>query len=111
MTPDKESLLNYKRFDTPLKVKLADDGVLFSYGKGDVQLIIMNDNNEVKINLKDVLFVPKIQNKLFSLPSITEKGAAVEFQGQACGITIDGKKYTIGHKHGKLYKLDTTVPD
>ena len=53
----------------------------------------------------------EVQNKLFSLPSIPEKGAAVEFQGQACVITIDGKKYTISHKHGKLYKLDTAVPD
>ena len=111
MTPEKKSLDDYSPFETPLKVKLADDSILNSYGKGNVHLTVLNDDDKVNIVLKNVLFVPKLQNKLFSLPSITEKGAAVEFKGEACGITIDGKKYTIGHKHGKLYKLDTFIPD
>ena len=57
--------------------------------------------------LNDVLHVPQLQNKLFSLPSITEKGESVEFKGKTCGITVDEKKYLIAHKHGKLYKLNT----
>ena len=57
--------------------------------------------------LNDVLYVPKLQNKLFSLPSITEKVASVEFKGKTCGITVDEKKYLIGYKHGKLYELNT----
>ena len=61
--------------------------------------------------LNGVLYVPKIQNKLFSLPTVTEKGATVEFKGRSCDIKLDGKAYTIGHKHGKLYKLNTVHED
>ena len=107
MTPDKKSLDDYSLFKTPLKVKLADDSVLYSYGKGNVHLTVINNGDKVNLVLKDVLFVPKLQNKLFSLPSVTEKGVAVEFKGKSCGIIIDGKQYTIGQKHGKLYKLNT----
>ena len=61
--------------------------------------------------LKDVLFNLTLQNKLFPLPSITKKRVAVKLKCKACGITIDGKQYTIGYKHGKLYKLNTTIPN
>jgi len=65
--------------------------VLHSYGEGDVTLTVFNDGEKVNVLLKDVLFVPKLRNKLFSLPSITEKGAAVEFKDKSCKITIEEK--------------------
>ena len=71
----------------------------------------MNGPEKVKVELKDVLCVPKIQNKLMSLPSMTEKGATVKFKGQLCTIFIDGKSYQIGHKQGKLYKLNSCPED
>ena len=111
MTPEKKSLDGYSTFETPLKVKLADDSVLYAYGKGNVYLTVLNGSDKINIVLKNVLFVPKLQSKLFSLPSITKRGAAVELKNKTCGITIDGKQYTIGHKHGKLYKLNASVPD
>ena len=55
--------------------------------------------------------MPKIQTKLLSLSSIIEKGAAVEFKSKSYKITIDDKSYTIGHKHGKLYKLNLIPKD
>ena len=73
MTPEKKSLDDYSTFETPLKVKLADDIVLHVYGKGNVHLTVLNDNDKINIVLKDVLFISKLQNKLFSLPLITKK--------------------------------------
>ena len=61
----------------------------------------------MKITLKDVLYVPKIQKKLLSLPSMTQEGVEVRFKGQFCKVLIDEKPYSIGHKHGKLYKLNS----
>ena len=72
-----------------------------------MHLTMLNGSETVGITLKDVLYMPKVQNKLFSLPSVTEKGAAVKFKGQSCGIKSGGKDYTIGHKHGTLYKVNT----
>ena len=111
MTPDKKSLINFERFDSPVEVKLADNSILFSYGKGDVYLAVYDGTEKVNVMLKEVLYVPKIQNKLLSLPSMTEKGATVEFKGQSCKISIHGKTYSIGHKHGKLYKLNSVPED
>ena len=111
MTPKKNSLVNFKKFEAPSQVKLADNSILNSYGKGDVYLTVYNGTEKVNVVLKDVLFVPKIQTKLLSLSSIIEKGAAVEFKGKSCKITIDDKSYTIGHKHGKLYKLNLIPKD
>ena len=77
MTPVKKSLINFEKFKTPLEVKLADNSVLFSYGKGDVHLSVYNGTEKVNIALKDVFYVPKIQNNVMSLPSMTQKGATV----------------------------------
>ena len=111
MTPEKKSFTNFEKFKVPLKMKLADNSVLYAFGKGDVYVSVYNGTEKVNVALKDVLYVPKIQNKLFLLPSITEKGATVEFKGQSCTVIIDDKAYKIGHKHGKLYKLNSTLKD
>ena len=109
ITPQKKSLNDYSTFETPLK--LADDRVLYTYGKGNVHLTVLNGNDKINIISKDVLFVLKLQNKLFPLPSITRKGVIVEFKGKASEITIDGKQYTIDRKHGKCYELNTTITE
>ena len=111
MTPKKNSLVNFKKFEAPSQVKLADNSILNSYGKGDVYLTVYDGTEKVNVVLKDVLYVPKIQTKLLSLSSIIEKGAAVEFKGKSCKITIDDNSYNIGHKHGKLYKLNLIPKD
>ena len=102
MMPDKKILVNSARFKTLVEVKLADYSMLYSYGKGDVYLSVYNGPEKVKVELKDVVYVPKIQNKLMSLPSMTAKGATVEFKGKLCTIFIDEKSYQIGHQRGKL---------
>ena len=35
----------------------------------------------------------------------------MNLQGNACGTTVDGKQYTISHKHDKLYKMSSTILD
>ena len=97
----------YTTFKKPLQVKLADNTVLFAYGKGNVHVLVYDGEEKLNVTLKDVFYVPKIQHKLLSLPSITEKGVEVQFKGQSCKILINDKVYSIGHKHGKLYKLNS----
>ena len=107
MTQEKSNLLNYEAFKSPIEIKLADDdSIVLSYGKGDVKLANSDDGgNEITI-LKDVLYVPNIQNNLFSLPAITDKGIPVSFNKNACEIIIGCKKVVKGHKYGKSFKLD-----
>ena len=58
-----------------------------------------------------MLYVPKIKNKLFSISRVTDNGIDVLFKGENYNITKDGKQYTIGQKHGNLYKLNTIKPN
>ena len=109
MTYDRKTISDYVKFEKPMLVRLADDSTLNCYGKGNVHLTVKDNAENVNILLKDVLYVPKLQNKLFSLPSIIDKGAVVQFKGQHCEILIDEKKFDIGHKHGKLYKLNAVI--
>ena len=106
MTPVKKGMYGYAPFKKPIEVKLADDTVIFAYGKGELQLVLYDGKDKVNATLKDVLYVPKIQKNLLSLTSITDKDAEVQFKGQHCKIIINGNVYSIGHKHGKLYKLN-----
>ena len=107
MTRDKKGMDEYENFKTPLKVKLADNSTLLAYGKGNVRLPVYDGLTKVNVTLHDVLYVPRIQTKLLSLPTVTERGAEVQFKGQFCKIIINDKPFTIGHKHGKLYKLNS----
>ena len=68
---------------------------------------IFDGLEKISVTLKDVLYVSKIQNKLLSLPSVTNKGAEVQFKGHSCKIMINDKVYSTGHKRGKLYKLNS----
>ena len=83
MTPERKDMINYTRFEQPVKIKLADDAVLNSYGKGDITLTVFNDGEKVNVLLK----------------------------GKSCKVTIEEKKYVIGRKHGKLYKLNTAADE
>ena len=71
--PETKSLNNYSTIEMLLKVKRTDNRVLYAYGKGNIHLTLLRGNNKINIVLKEELFVPKPQNKLFSLLSITEK--------------------------------------
>ena len=113
MTSDMKSLKNYSNFRMPRKVKLADEHKVNSFGKGNIHLTLFDkkNNEKVKTVLRDVLYVPKIKNKLFSISRVTDNGIDVLFKGENCNITKDGKQYTIGQKHGNLYKLNTIKPN
>ena len=73
MTPRKKRLDDYSALESPLKVKVAADTVLYAYGKGNIHLTVLNGNDKFNTVLNDVLFVPKLQNKLFYLPPSTIK--------------------------------------
>ena len=61
------------------------------------------------ILLKNVLYVPGLKRRLLSISAFTESGAVIIFQGSLCTIIINDKKYELGHKHGKLWKLNNVA--
>eukprot|EP00794_Sanderia_malayensis_P007838 gene7838-biopygen6374 len=110
MSPDKSSMKNYVQFRKPIRIKLADNSFMMAYGKGSLKLSVFHDSEKIVINLPEVLYVPKIHKRLLSLSSMTEKGVEVCFKDKSCTAIVDNKPYRIGHKDGKLYKLNMKKP-
>ena len=73
MSPVKKEMTDFVRFECPLDVTVADNSVLHAYRKGTVHLSVFDGLEKINVTLKDVLYVLKIQNNLFSLPSVTIK--------------------------------------
>ena len=63
MSPVKKEMTDFVRFKSSLDVKLADNSVLHAYGKGAVHLSVFDGLKKISVTLKDVLYVPKMQNK------------------------------------------------
>ena len=96
--------MSYEKLATPIDVILADKSIVPAIGCGDVKVIIFD--NEVPVTFKNVLYVPKLKKRLLSISEMTKTGAEVKFKGDLCSLIINQKKYVIGHKHGKLWKLN-----
>eukprot|EP00795_Rhopilema_esculentum_P008368 gene8368-14342_t len=46
MTPVKKGMYGYTPFKKPIEVKLADDTVIFAYGKGELQLVLYDGKDK-----------------------------------------------------------------
>ena len=75
MSPNKQQLSNYKEFEIPRQITLADGGETPAYGEGDLHFTSENFVGK----LEAVLYVPKIAENLFSIPKALARGNEVKF--------------------------------
>ena len=94
-----------------MKVNLADNTHVLAHGSGQVKLMLYDVNQPVGVILNNVLFVPKIQNKLFSVSSASEEGGTLIFDKDGVTLKKNGKSKKIGQKKGKLYHLSCEAKD
>ena len=105
MSWDRKEFVDYISFDNPVKVNLADNTYLLARGSGQIKLRLYDGNQCVGVILNNVLYVPKIQNKLFSVSSAADEGAGLTFDKGGVILKKDGKSKKIGLKKGKLFHL------
>ena len=105
MTPDKTEFTRYLKFKVPVPVNLADESKIYGYGIGDVNINLFDGNTFVPVVIKNVMYVPKLHRKLLSISDITDQGSSVTFKGQTSTITMKGKTFLFGQRHGKLWHL------
>ena len=86
-------------------MNLADESKIYGYGIGDVNIDLFDGNTFVPVVIKNVMYVPKLHRKLLSISDITDRGSSVTFQGQTSTITMKGKTFLFGQRHGKLWHL------
>lgn len=78
MTYSSEFMQNYKKIK-PIKVHLADDGVVVAIGKGDVEMVMKTPNGMQKGVLTNVWHIPKLSLNLFSAGRFTKDVAPIIF--------------------------------
>lgn len=105
MTFDRESLSDFIEFKQPSPVILGDSRSILAYGKGTYRLTTNIDGRAQNIALRDVLFLPELGRNLLSVRAMTNLGGKVEFEGNNCKITRNGKMLGIGVMSGKSYFL------
>ena len=106
MSFDENDFINYKEFDEKVRINLADNSFLLAHGKGDVNLRLYDVKRKVDVTLENTLYVPDIKNRLFSISSAVEDGGSITISKDSVILNKNGKSAEIGHKHGKLYKLN-----
>ena len=102
----KESFVKLSEHESPHKVKLGDEYQYPIKGSGESSYKL---DSRKSINMKDVLFVPKLKNSLLSIYALYAKGMRVAFVDGQFLMWPKGKYFddavVIGEQEGGLYKL------
>ena len=108
MTNDKSCFVNCKK-QTGLEIKCADDQTLLSEGVGDAKVKFKDVTTPVDI--KDVIYVPKLSANLLSVSTLVERGLAVVFTDKGGAIykkdklKITGVPMLTATQENGMYKL------
>ena len=105
MTCERDRLREYVAFDKPCIVHLGDNRLILAFGKGAYHIVSDLGDHHLPIVLRDVLYLPDLDKNLLSVRAMVKPGATVEFQGNKCKITRNGKLLAVGKNERKLYLL------
>ena len=109
LTGEKDDLVDYKEFEENDKaqyVTLADKSVVKAQGKGKLNLYLKDERGKkVPVTFHDVLYVPSM-TRLISIGQLTLRGAEVSFKKNSVELKISGRKFVIGSRIGKLFKMN-----
>lgn len=87
-------------------LRLANGDYVEIHGVGEGNIICQNDKGKYKnITVKDVLFVPSLEESLLSVKRLAEKGIQVKFEESKCYIIHKGIVIAVAELNGNLYKL------
>lgn len=93
--------------DSPLMIKIAKNGrSMKAVKRGSVNAVVKNGSKDIKVTLKDVLFVPKLRRNLLSIKKMSQAGIEVRFVegGKKALITYAGKIIGIAWNNSGLYE-------
>lgn len=110
MTYGKSDFETLMIHETPIDVVLADNTVVKAVGNGNIRAIMKDANGrQVQMEFKDVLYVPNLKKRLISIPQMTERGAEITFKKRLCTLFYKKRRFKLGEKVGKLYRLHCQI--
>ncbi|KAE9307159.1 hypothetical protein PF008_g21298 [Phytophthora fragariae] len=100
MTHSRQDFVEFRELQSPTDIVVASGQRLRIMGVGTVRFMI--DSGRV-IKVTEVLYVPDLDRRLLSIPSLVAKGASVEFTGDGCTISFEGRLVARVEKRDKLF--------
>jgi hypothetical protein len=102
MSSHRNEFIEYRTLDTPINISIANGSKLSAVGIGSVRITLPNKE---RVRIEEVLFVPQLDRRLLSVPSLVAKGLDVTFEANYCEIKLKGRIITKIPKIGKMYQL------
>lgn len=106
MTFDGSAYVRYQTLETPKIIRYGNNANGYGIGVGDIQVLAtLNDGEKKLLVVKDVLHIPDIRRKLFSVSASTKRGNTAHFGTD--GVTIrdkSGETILIAKQDGNLYR-------
>ena len=111
MTNRREWFSDYQEFKTPTSIKIGNGDNIFAYGKGNIEIMTVVNGEGIEGTMYDVLFVPDLNQNLFSVKVVAKKGInfSIAENGKKCLFTRDNIVIATGSDSGNLYKIDMNV--
>ncbi|KAE9000218.1 hypothetical protein PF010_g13226 [Phytophthora fragariae] len=100
MTHSRQDFVEFRELQSPADIVVASGQRLRAMGVGTVRFMI--DSGRM-IKDTEVLYVLDLNRRLLSIPSLVAKGASVEFSGDGCNISFEGKLVARVEKRDKLF--------
>ena len=98
---DKRWFVSYEKFVTTRVVKLGGSKSLQAEGSGTIRFTVCEQDHTVEIELKDVLFVPRMRCNLISVSKLSDEGYTVICDQN--GLTISDDETTIKTDRKMIY--------
>lgn len=89
-----------------MNIVVANGETMECKGMGTINVEVYTRNGPFKVELKDVLYVPSIDENLISVRAITKRGFSVIFKESGCYIDGDQGEMMIGKVSGNLWVLN-----
>lgn len=100
MTGDFGDFMEYADLSAPLSVTVANGQRLEVKGRGSVRFLLDSGST---VKLSNVLYVPRLDSKLVSVPALTARGVVVQFEHRRALITVNESVVATIPKVGKLF--------
>ncbi|KAI9919625.1 hypothetical protein PsorP6_017770 [Peronosclerospora sorghi] len=102
ITPFRADYISYRNISNPIAVTIADGACLNAVGVGDVKMVTI-DGREITVT--EVLFIPNLDRRLISIPTLTSRGLDVMFGHRSCDIMKNDKLWVSVPRRGDSYYL------
>lgn len=109
MTNDREFFSSLR--DTSATIYLADGSSVAAAGVGEGQFYCESSDGRIQeVRLKNVLYIPQLDDGLLSVNRITEQGHRVTFENDTCSIYRNHQVIAEARSDGNLFRLQTVAP-